>query len=514
MAEGKKKIFTKNWTGEEVGRAVIEHLIDEYRTVFDRSHRSAMDVGQLEQLKAALIMDSDRRAYNQYITLYNGILDLVSQSQSMTQQFYHGYYRLMNVVQETVLAAAAAEEIRSFPRVMTRQQYLQESKRQKEQRGSRRASAADMTLTAAAYYAGFFSSQRRPPSPQPVRDEAEALQKELFTNTEVFAQIARIAGCGFFCREGAQAPSAEDLRRQEYRMLCGGAEPEEVRQWRARQLGWVEDRAIPAGTTKWDVLYGRFRDAAFRYFLSGEPKEKFPLFLHEFPAFARALRRQLQLFPEIAPAFDPGEDLFEPSASWKELALLHVPGFRDRLDPSSDALMEGKEPETQPVAILVEQRNPSRNAAAGRDFTSPADTVGRMFQTLSGHVDPDAAAFRETLIVPAMRSLYACSSMIAIIGEAYRFEDIGVLAPQMESFEEKVSLLNDIILALYSRVKGQEDLRRRMTRYLHLIDTEQLRPREAALSEARRELADLPSLNKAAFASLLRKLQATDGGGC
>lgn len=516
MAESKKNTFAKTWTGKEVGRAVIEHLIDEYRMVFDPSHRAAMDVGQLEKMKAALNRDSDRRAYNQYITLYNGILDIVSQSQSMTQQFYHGYYRLMSVVQETVLAAAAAEEIKSFPRVMTRQQYLEASRREKKERGARKASAAEIVLTAAAYYTGVFSRQRSPRTPQPVRDEAAALHQELFTNTEVFSEIAKLAGWGFYCREEPPAASArtEELRKQEYQMLCKGMGREEVRRWHAQQFGWVEDHAIPAGTTKWDVLYGRFRDAAFRYFLTGEISKRFPLFLQEFPSLCQTISAELRRYQEIAPAFDLQSDLFEPVASWKTLSLLHVPGFTNRLDPDSDALLCGKEPVPQPVAILVATRQSQRNTGTCSDYASPAETVGRMFQTLSSHVDQDAAAFRDTLIIPAMKSLYACNAMITIIGKIYRFEDIGALAPQMGSFEEKVSFLNEIILSLYARVEDQEDLSQRMTRYLHLIDIEEIQPNEKALSEAEQKLADLPSLNKAAFAYLLRALQATDGGGC
>lgn len=551
----------KGWTGEEVGRAVITHLIDEYTALYDPSHKSAFTVSDLERLKSSLTQEYDRKIYNRYIRLYDAILEAVNTSQAMEQQFYHGYYRLLNIIQGANMDALALSHLDYLPVVMTERQYSDISKRAQAKSAANMDTPAGIFFHAIEYYAGAFSGEASGPAPtipKPVKDIMATMKKTPFTNAALFAELAD--GDGYYLFEDGSR--SDEMSEDEYAAKLKAVQGESVLDFtpgtpehtRAflearkkalvnRKAGlskedafeaagdsgvewpkWIDDIELPkGGISQYEIVFGDYRNAVadkFYYDAGDDLAASFDSFKKEFPDLSNAVIAALSKHSCLAPLYSDKHRPDEELISWGELAKNKVLNYEYMTEPSVYDIT-GDFNSTQEkifktksfdVAIIKETPFSSRNIDAEGNYKNPYSQLKTYFTRHLEGIDGGAEVYRMTLIEPALSFIYICDAIIGTAGELHGFPGLRILRPDIAAYEDKIEALNGLVILLYDRMKDYPEWEEKIATYLNLIDPAALKPSRESIQGITERLKDLDNLDKGAVPDLIQKYRSVKGG--
>lgn len=98
-------------TGELVGRGFISLLIDSRLPDDSKTQKSNLTINELQSLKDTIASEQDMNTYNQYNGIYGALSESVLLGRGATQQFYHGFFRLLRVLENAITAVSYLHQL-------------------------------------------------------------------------------------------------------------------------------------------------------------------------------------------------------------------------------------------------------------------------------------------------------------------------------------------------------------------------------------------------------------------
>lgn len=273
---------------------------------------------------------------------------------------------------------------------------------------------------------------------------------------------------------------------------------------------WHYYQEPPADLSKLDVLeeaIDRYKGNLSHRLQAGEQVEEiseaaaFTEFRKDYPALFSALKEEIErLLPQAkglkvsqynkdistyGELADQGSTLYQAclTVSQIEIAKYYLTQPGNTYGKRRRALQGG-------IAIIQEPFNRHRVDEQGDyiEFSDPfslflsIDAISESREHREGLV-----TFRETLIKPALRYLYAYNSVVDLIGKAYEIEGIESLKLGLSTFESKLAGMNGAIHWLYTYAYGdpaEKSRKRALIKELFLtIHPEELKPTPAAIAK-------------------------------
>ena len=550
----------KKWTGEEVGRALITHFIESYIELCIPSQKPSLSVKDLERMKATLEQDHDRKAYNRYVRLYEAIVEAMNTAQTMEQQFYHGFYRLLNVVQGATSAAVAYQSVFDYPIIMTQKQYDESRKRAEDRARGIKDTPAALLFHAISYYAKEAAQKKK--LPKPIKALMDDMKKQQYTNTDIFRLLAKANGDGFYLFEDgsrsdemtedeyaeklkeAQGATVLDYtpgtvehthafinaRRTVFDYRQEGLPPDAAREAAEEQDDnawpkWVWDTDFPpGGVSRYDIVFGDYSEATAETFYYAETEEiacQFDAFKREFPDVVDVVTSELCKNKTAAAVFAPGHAPDEELITWGELADGKVLDFADYIKPCMDDIRDDFNDHqktryggTRSFEVAIVGEPQEFHLDDNGYYKNPYEKLNKFLSSRFEAIDESAEDYREKLIKPALANLYAVDRLLDLAAKLHGFPDLRLLRPNVAEIEEKIEAHNGLVVLLYDDLKQFPDWEEKVVKHLALIDPEKLKP-SAGLEERMREaLSNLDTLKDSDITRLLQEAayEAKEGG--
>lgn len=127
-----KRLLSKsNWTGVEVGKALIYSLAHDFKkqqkAISDPQSRQEQEplISQADfnRMRESLKTAPQIKSYLVYDAIYNGVIDSFNRCQVMRQQYYHGYYRYFAEFMAVYNTESLERNLGQYPLILTKDQY-------------------------------------------------------------------------------------------------------------------------------------------------------------------------------------------------------------------------------------------------------------------------------------------------------------------------------------------------------------------------------------------------------
>lgn len=525
----------KGWSGEEVGRAAVKHLIEQYIAITDPSKKPSLEIKDIERLRDSIKNEYDGRMFNRYIEIVHFISDIMQLSQSFEQQFYNGFYRLLAEVNRATLAATTYRQTSTAPMILTQAQYDNYYEAARKEKIEIMETPAGLFFQTLNYYSGAYSDiEKKPVMPKELKPIAEAMKTKPFKNKELFAEIAKANGDGYYLFE--DGTRSDEMTEEEYQAKLKEARKEtsilemeedseeyldeyiRIRkmQYEKRREGkdvydierepiydadmkWIDETELPENITEWDIVFGDYSDAtseAFYYDYGDDLAEGYNLFVKTFPELSAAVIEYLSSKDKkIKSLFTGKHNPDDELISWGELAELKLLNYPNLTTPDESDIRDiynEERPEHERtrsffIAILKDGKFTDK-------FCEDYGFINPLFRANYNLVnqlnEPISDVYRVKLIEPALKQLYAYHFIISTISDVYDFPEMSVLLPDIETYEARIKAANGLITILYDAVKYDEKKVDAVINGSQLIDLDELRPTEEAKQKAIDKLRD------------------------
>lgn len=188
-----KLLSKKGYTGEEVGKALIASLLNDFKT--NGEGKPLFTEAEFSRMESTIESDKDFLSYGLYIDIHNSILQARERLFGQVQQFYHGFYRNFTTLRNAMTSERAEKEEEELrPVIMTKRQYEGLKKEVFETKRAWRES----------FYSTFFSVlndalELEPKQlPADLAQAIEATKEEKVTNPRILANYSEDTGDGYY----------------------------------------------------------------------------------------------------------------------------------------------------------------------------------------------------------------------------------------------------------------------------------------------------------------------------
>lgn len=183
----------KNWTGDDVGKAIIYSAIDSYGQTLqgEANPRELFSSGRLRQMVSAIKGQDQLRRYNRYVGLNNWLAQYHAVALAYYQQVDGEINRLLGIV---ATAAAVEDEykyIERLPVIMTQKQYDEIKARRIEEQLRLDGQQSVFALIGSAVSYFIDRLRREPKKPNPVRRIKKIYQGERVKSVRVLRAMEK-----------------------------------------------------------------------------------------------------------------------------------------------------------------------------------------------------------------------------------------------------------------------------------------------------------------------------------
>lgn len=525
----------KKWKGEEIGKALILNLVNDFKHKSEPVHKPLFSQSDLDRMTASIESERDGKAYNAYINLYNGVLDGHNRSEANLQQAQNGYYRLLMYVTNAEQAENAKRVMEQFPVIMTEKQYKETVEKAENEKRAIEESYSGLFFHAIEYYTGQRSGAK-PTVPKPIKEILARLKKEPFTNAEILGAINREYGEGYYSLpDGSRSDEMEieewqsrlselwrsihnddpDYNRviKQYRRLYNGEiEHTENDVEDAFNCTWHYYEEPPADLTKWDIIAGDYNMLEYYRAVSGEQEGKeeyfFNMFLSDFPELSKAIKADISA--KLKKIDYPEDDIL----TWGDLADAKIYAYPElvRVSDNIDLLGEsGKERVRalyRGVAILRNDCITSHNTDENGYYKEPYSPLLSLLTGLDSLSNDENARFyieksRDYLLIPALREISSYNALLGVLADEYGVPELVEMKANIDTMLGQVEALNNLVAMMYEHPAGtQEDIERKrgiIKDLFPIISLEGIYPTETAIEAVREKVTankDASDLNQ------------------
>lgn len=118
-----KLLHKKNWSGEEVGKALLSSIIYDINHGNEPNFSPLFSQADFEKMENSLKTEQERSIYSVYKNIYQALIDSYNRGQGLYQQFWHGYYRYKNTLELCRKTDRMIKHTQNLPLVISREKY-------------------------------------------------------------------------------------------------------------------------------------------------------------------------------------------------------------------------------------------------------------------------------------------------------------------------------------------------------------------------------------------------------
>lgn len=240
MALNINRLLTKKaWTGAEVGKALIASFAHDVRNKGNKDKEPLFTQAEFNRMTDSLQTEQQIGAYLVYEKIYSGCIDSFNRSESFSQQFLHGYYRLLTELDRVIQADHALKAVEEYPLILSKAQYERILTAEQEKKRSIETTFNYMLFDYLAYCIANIAE-----APEAIRKAIEACKKEAVSNSRILDNYNADMGEGYYI-----LPDGTESRS------CSNEE------WRqALQRAYIKEHNLPK-----DITEQGLKEYAFNY---------------------------------------------------------------------------------------------------------------------------------------------------------------------------------------------------------------------------------------------------------
>jgi hypothetical protein len=538
-----KQILKKNsWKGEEIGKILIHTLVDNFLSNLEPKHKPAITMEDINTMRDSIKSPNERRIYNEYITLYNTLLDLFNMNETQAQQIHHGFFRLTTYI-DGALAANSIHKatIREIPIIMTEQQYSSHISRKETELRAIGESYFALIYDAVGYYSKSFDDKPKG-LPTKIKKAITVLKKKPVTNKRVLAIYNEVMGIGFHelpdgrRQDKMSEKEWENLLNEEYNnghiIINQYEEPlsqkfadnkEAIKNFSVEKMTIKilgEYKGKPEEKIK-EELYRSLNLIPLKWRISTEPPRNLTLFdildnIDELYGFAdddtksmaeffidyqelhEAIRDELcniKPLKEKISKLKPKQYYSEKFATWGLLADWGVLDFPAKIQPNGLELVDGLGVRGfNGIAVLNKQSNEwNMNIDEhGNYIDSYTKIKHHLFDLENLAEQEENIIFARDLFLGACWNCTAGLALMSILSEIYDVvEDVKVLMSKTYGLvDDRVEAINSLAAHLYHYMKEDTGKQNLVQKLFPPIDASELLPTKGAIETMKKRLTD------------------------
>ena len=234
----------KAWTGAEVGKALIASFAHDVRNKGNKDKEPLFTQAEFNRMTDSLQTEQQIGAYLVYEKIYSGCIDSFNRSESFTQQFLHGYYRLLTELDRVMQAAQALKAVEEYPLILSKAQYERILAAEQEKKKSIETTFNHILFDYLEYCIANIAE-----APEAIRKAIEACKKEAVSNSRILDNYNADMGEGYYILpDGTESRSCSNEEWQQ-----------------ALQRAYIKEHNLPKDITEQELKDYVFNYNAARY---------------------------------------------------------------------------------------------------------------------------------------------------------------------------------------------------------------------------------------------------------
>lgn len=229
----------KAWTGAEVGKALIASFAHDVRNKGNKDKEPLFTQAEFNRMTDSLQTEQQIGAYLVYEKIYSGCIDSFNRSESFSQQFLHGYYRLLTELDRVMQADHALKAVEEYPLILSKAQYERILAAEQEKKRSTETTFNYILFDYLEYCIANIAE-----APEAIRKAIEACKKEAVSNSRILDNYNADMGEGYYI-----LPDGTDSRS------CSNEEWQQ-----ALQRAYIKEHNLPK-----DITEQELKEYAFNY---------------------------------------------------------------------------------------------------------------------------------------------------------------------------------------------------------------------------------------------------------
>lgn len=183
----------KAWTGAEVGKALIASFAHDVRNKGNKDKEPLFTQAEFNRMTDSLQTEQQIGAYLVYEKIYSGCIDSFNRSESFSQQFLHGYYRLLTELDRVMQADHALKAVEEYPLILSKAQYERILAAEQEKKRSTETTFNYILFDYLVYCIANIAE-----APEAIRKAIEACKKEAVSNSRILDNYNADMGEGYY----------------------------------------------------------------------------------------------------------------------------------------------------------------------------------------------------------------------------------------------------------------------------------------------------------------------------
>ena len=183
----------KAWTGAEVGKALIASFAHDVRNKGNKDKEPLFTQADFNRMTDSLQTEQQIGAYLVYEKIYSGCIDSFNRGESFSQQFLHGYYRLLMELDRVMQADRALKAVEEYPLILSKAQYERILAAEREKKRS-----IETTFNYILFDYLEYCITNIAEAPEAIRKAIEACKKEAVSNSRILANYNADMGEGYY----------------------------------------------------------------------------------------------------------------------------------------------------------------------------------------------------------------------------------------------------------------------------------------------------------------------------
>ena len=234
----------KAWTGAEVGKALIASFAHDVRNKGNKDKEPLFTQAEFNRMTDSLQTEQQIGAYLVYEKIYSGCIDSFNRSESFTQQFLHGYYRLLTELDRVMQADHALKAVEEYPLILSKAQYERILAAEQEKKRSIETTFNHILFDYLEYCIANIAE-----APEAIRKAIEACKKEAVSNSRILDNYNADMGEGYYILpDGTESRSCSNEEWQQ-----------------ALQRAYIKEHNLPKDITEQELKDYVFNYNAARY---------------------------------------------------------------------------------------------------------------------------------------------------------------------------------------------------------------------------------------------------------
>lgn len=229
----------KAWTGAEVGKALIASFAHDVRNKGNKDKEPLFTQAEFNRMTDSLQTEQQIGTYLVYEKIYSGCIDSFNRSESFSQQFLHGYYRLLNELDRVMQADHALKAVEEYPLILSKAQYERILTAEQEKKRSIETTFNYILFDYLVYCIANIAE-----APEAIRKAIETCKKEAVSNSRILNNYNADMGEGYYI-----LPDGTESRS------CSSEEWQQ-----ALQRAYIKEHNLPK-----DITEQELKEYAFNY---------------------------------------------------------------------------------------------------------------------------------------------------------------------------------------------------------------------------------------------------------